>query len=97
MASQVIQPHVSFDLGQIVASPDAIKVMEQLKITPWQLLSRHRQGDWGDLDTEDWRANNRALQTGERIFSAYIVQDTKFWLITEANRSVTTILLPEEY
>lgn len=97
MAAQAIQPHVNFGLGQVVATPGAIEAMEKLNITPWYLLSRHQHGDWGDLDTEDWRANNRALQTGERLFSAYIVQNTKFWVITEADRSATTILLPAEY
>ena len=97
MAAQVTQPNVKFALGQIVGTPGAIQAMDQLNMTLWQLLSRHQHGDWGDLDTEDWQANNRALQTGERLFSAYIVQHMKFWVITEADRSATTILLPEEY
>ena len=97
MAAQVIQPNVKFELGHIVGTPGAIEAMELLNITPWHLLSRHQQGHWGDLDSEDWQHNNRALKTGERLFSAYIIQHTKFWVITEADRSATTILLPEEY
>ena len=54
-------------------------------------------GDWGDLDTDDLDANEDALHTDARIFSVYIIQDTKFWVITEADRSSTTILLPSEY
>jgi len=91
------QPNIKFELGHVVATPGAIEAMNTLNLPPWSLLSRHLHGDWGDLDTGDWQRNNQALQTGERLFSAYIIQDTKFWVITEADRSATTILLPEEY
>ena len=58
---------------------------------------RFRPGDWGDLTPADQRANNEALAEGSRILSAYVVGDRKLWVITEADRSATTILLPEEY
>lgn len=62
------------------------------------LLLRHQTGDWGDMDASDKAANDRALKTGERIFSAYHLKDgTRVWVITEWDRSYTTILLPEEY
>lgn len=61
-------------------------------------LSRHITGDWGEVDAEDKRANDQSLIDGSRLLSAYRSQDgTKFWIITEADRSVTTVLLPEEY
>ena len=86
-----------FKLGQTVATPGAIAGMEQAAISPMELLSRHQSGDWGDLDKEDIRSNYQALSHGERIFSAYKFDTVKFWVITEWDRSATTILLPEEY
>jgi len=65
---------------------------------PPEALQRHVAGDWGELDEEDKKANDGALQTGERLLSAYqSATGTKFWIITEADRSVTTVLLPEDY
>ena len=61
-------------------------------------LSRHVRGDWGTLDAEDLQSNERALRFGGRLFSSYhSSQDVKFWIITECDRSVTTVLLPEDY
>jgi hypothetical protein len=63
-----------------------------------QALRRHARGDWGDLDDEDLQANERALKDGTRLLSAYHSSaGTKFWIITEWDRSATTVLLPEEY
>lgn len=63
-----------------------------------QALRRHARGDWGDLDDEDRAANEAALKHGARLLSAYHTKaGTKFWIITEADRSATTVLLPEEY
>lgn len=63
-----------------------------------QALRRHARGDWGDLDPEDLKANDASLRDGSRLLSAYHAKDgTKFWVITEADRSMTTALLPEEY
>jgi hypothetical protein len=65
---------------------------------PLDLLSRHRRGDWGDVDTEDWTANDQAMIHGERVLSAYTLKDgVRVWVITEADRAATTILLPDEY
>ena len=62
------------------------------------LLDRHARGDWGSLGSEDWEANDAAVMEGSRVFSAYrLPDDSKVWIITEADRSVTTVLLPEEY
>lgn len=62
------------------------------------ILARHELGDWGDLDDADWTANNLAIQKGERLLSAYDIHaDLRVWVITERDRSVTTILLPQDY
>jgi hypothetical protein len=93
----VIQAKPLFALGRTLATPGAMLVMQQLDVSPLALLSRHQRGDWGNLDKEDKQANNVALTDGDRIFSAYQFDTVKFWVITEADRSATTILLPEEY
>ena len=83
-----------FGLGQVVATPGALG----LGIDLLRYLRRHAAGDWGDLDVEDRAANERALKDGTRVFSAYhLPSGGRLWIITEADRSVTTFLLPEEY
>jgi len=87
-----------FDLGRVVATPGALALMEQYNVSPQVFLTRHVSGDWGDMDAEDKAHNDAALASGEeRIFSAYIVGSEKIWVITEWDRSVTTLLLPEDY
>lgn len=86
-----------FALGRTLATPGALVVLNGLSLSPAALLSRHQRGDWGELDSVDKRTNNKALINGGRIFSAYRFDTVKFWVITEADRSATTILLPEEY
>jgi len=89
-----------FPPGRILATRGVyFEMTKSLKFTRFvkASLSRHLQGDWGDLCPEDWDANERALQHGERLFSAY--QDEglpRIWIITEADRSATTVLFPEE-
>lgn len=83
-------------LGMIVATPNALANVNSVEIQ--SALQRHVIGDWGELDADDKKANDEALQTGERLLSAYkSATGTKFWIITESDRSVTTILLPEDY
>ena len=83
-------------LGRIVATPGALEALEQAKQTPVEFLSRHRNGDWGDVCCEDWEANDEDLKDGNRVLSAYRTKkDVRIWIITD--RSSTTILLPEEY
>ncbi len=85
-------------LGQTVATQGALAAMQQLEVFPLALLSRHQRGDWGNLDEEDKQANEQALTCGDRVFSSYqVTEAVKLWVITEADRSATTILLPEEY
>ena len=87
-----------FPLGQIVGTPGAMEAMRDAEQNPLQLLYRHVTGDWGDLDEEDKAENDFSVQRGFRILSAYtLVTEVKIWLITEADRSVTTFLLPEDY
>ena len=86
-----------FPLGMVCATPGALDCMAANGINGAVLLARHQSGDWGDLGAEDKAANARALVDGSRIFSAYQIGSGKLWVITEYDRSVTTILLPEEY
>jgi hypothetical protein len=85
-----------FSPGQIVATPGALEDLSQEDIT--KALRRHLSGDWGELDEHDRRENELSLQKGFRLLSAYTSSGgTRFWIITEADRSVTTVLLPSEY
>jgi hypothetical protein len=87
-----------FPLGQVVATPGALAALQAAGKDPKAYLQRHAHGDWGDLCPEDVQANQQALLDGSRLFSAYQVTDTlTVWLITEWDRSVSTILLPSEY
>ena len=87
-----------FQLGQCVATPGALEALEKAGHIPTEFLDRHIRGDWGDLCPDDAEANVQALQDGSRILSVYHTADgDKFWIITEADRSSTCILLPDEY
>jgi len=87
-----------FELGRTVMTPGAQQAMVQAGENPATFLRRHQHGDWGDMSAEDVQENEFSLQNGFRLMSSYMLQDgTKIWVITEADRSVTTILLPEEY
>lgn len=88
-----------FALGRVVATPGALEAFKRLDINMLELLLRHAKGDWGELDPQDVRANNEAVKVGLRILSSYPLSDaaTKVWIITEADRSSTTFLLPDEY
>ena len=87
-----------FSLGQIVSTPGALEAIQKSEQNPADFIGRHLLGDWGDLCEEDKQANQEALQEGMRILSAYRLYDgTKIWIITECDRSATTLLLPEEY
>ena len=77
-------------------TPAAAQVVPADEAT--RALRRHAAGDWGNVDSEDWASNDEALRKGTRLLSSYQTQDkTVFWIITEADRSVTTILLPSDY
>lgn len=86
-------------LGQVVATPAVLSEIPDAEIR--RALGRHRHGDWGVCCSEDWKANNVSWRKGARILSVYEYtrgKDTKkFWIITEADRSYTTVLLPSDY
>lgn len=87
-----------FRLGQVVATPGALDALKESGQTPFEFLSKHLVGDWGTVDAEDRQANDDALIHGERLLSAYLtMQGVKIWVITEADRSSTCLLLPDEY
>jgi hypothetical protein len=87
-----------FPLGQVVATPGALDALEQAGQSPLEFVDRHAQGDWGELSESDRQENEFSLREGFRLLSAYRLDDgTKIWIITEADRSATTILLPQEY
>ena len=86
-----------FPLGQVVATEGIGTLMEN-GIDVMQYLARHQRGDWGDLDEADNISNNQALKNDWRLLSNYEVTDgTNIWIVTEYDRSVTTLLLPSEY
>jgi hypothetical protein len=87
-----------FPLGQVVATPGALEALEAANEEPLPYLRRHAHGDWGELEPYDVTENERSLINNLRLLSAYTLTDgTRIWIITEADRSVTTMLLPEEY
>jgi hypothetical protein len=96
LVAELLRPG-KFALGQMVMTPGAERVMREARQVPPEFLLRHHNGDWGDLPPEDMRENEWSLEHGARLFSAYRTRrDAKLWVITEWDRSVTT-LLPEEY
>ena len=87
-----------FDLGQLVATPGALAALEKSGQSPMAFLSRHVTGDWGELSEEDRKENQFSVEKGFRLLSSYQTNaGERVWVITEADRSVTTILLPDEY
>ncbi len=87
-----------FELGQIVMTPGAAEAFVNNGQQPLEFIKRHVMGDWGEVDNEDKAANDWAVISGRRILSAYTLKDgTKFWIISEASRDYTTLLLPEDY
>jgi hypothetical protein len=94
-----------FELGRVSATPTAMPPIEKLAVDSGfepaevilHMLHRHQTGDWGDVDRDDARANDLAVKNGERILSSYSASGVTIWVITEADRSHTTLLLPEDY
>lgn len=84
-------------LGQVVATPGALNLLQRARLNPFQMLLRHRSGDWGDVQPEDALANEVAAIHGNRVMSSYDAAGERLWIITEADRSATTLMLPEEY
>jgi hypothetical protein len=87
-----------FPLGQVVATPGALAAIEKSGQQPGEFLARHVSGDWGEVPPEDIKENEFSLKHGFRLLSAYRTSaGDRLWVITEADRSSTTVLLPEEY
>jgi hypothetical protein len=86
-----------FELGDVVATPGALTFCETHNVNPLLLLGRHIGGDYGDLSADDVAANVLAIQHDQRVFSSYQFKHGKVWVITEADRSSTCMLLPDEY
>ena len=87
-----------FGLGVLVATPAVLELLGEFEVAPSELLERHASGDWGDVPSEDARENEYSLKHGFRVLSSYpLPSGERIWVITEANRSSTCILLPSEY
>lgn len=87
-----------FPLGTVVLTPGAIDALLRGEETPTPMLIRHVTGDWGEVSEEDQQANAQALRNGERLLSAYTTKlGDRLWVLTEANRECTTVLVPDEY
>jgi hypothetical protein len=87
-----------FSLGQVVATPGALAALQEAQDSLWPYLARHSNGDWGEVNSEDSAENELSLRDGFRLLSAYtITSGIKILVITERDRSATTVLLPEEY
>jgi hypothetical protein len=88
----------SFSLGHVVATPGALSLLAETGCTAESFLQRHACGDWGDVDVEDWKANDAALAYDDgRLFSSYHIGNQKIFVITESDRSSTCVLLPSDY
>lgn len=88
---------IRLSLGHVVATPGALDVARAHRLDVVGLLHRHRAGDWGAVSDHDARANDIAIEGETRILSAYETAGGRLWIITEADRSATTVLLPSEY
>ena len=84
-----------FPLGQVVITANAAQQLDTIAVH--EALRRHAAGDWGDICPDDARENELSLKEGFRLLSAYGTSEQRFWIITEADRSVTTVLLPNDY
>jgi hypothetical protein len=85
-----------FELGRLVATPAALFLLDGQDMHPLDLVTRHSDGDWGDLGQEDVDANEEAVTSGGRLLSRFRVGTRSVWVISESDRSATTVLLPEE-
>lgn len=91
----ILEPR--FPLGNTYATAGVTHWAERHEIDLTRYIRRHHCGEWGDLDAEDRQANEEALQDGTRIFSAYKIGEKKIYIVTEGDRSMTTIMLATEY
>ncbi|MCW3481630.1 hypothetical protein OL229_19000 [Neisseriaceae bacterium JH1-16] len=91
-------PRSRLPLGRLLATPAALSALQTANVSIFTLVNRHARGDWGDVCDEDRQHNDLAAVAGERVLSSYSLPNgQKVWIITEWDRSVTTVLLPEDY
>lgn len=96
--SPASHPRPVLTLGRVLATPGAIEALVEARCDGGALLDRHARGDWGELDADDRARNDAALVAGARVLSAYTLRTgTTLWIITEHDRSCTTLLLPSDY
>jgi len=89
---------IRFELGRVVATPGALSALQKAEQEPREFLDRHVNGDWGEVPEADKQENELSVEQGFRILSAYTTSaGDRLWVLTEADRSATIILLPEEY
>ncbi len=95
---QQLSKQRAFELGQIVATPGALAALKKARQQPGEFLTHHVHREWGDLSDDDRKENDYSLDHGFRLLSAYKTNaGDRLWIITKADRSVTTLLLPDEY
>ncbi len=88
---------MKFEMGKIVITSNAYYMLN-IWFVSWIIKYRYSRGDWGNIPESDWRENDKSLTNGGRLLASYTdVNGVKFWIITEADRSYTTVLLPEDY
>lgn len=95
--TSVLQKRPLFKMGALVATPGALDLLDRTGTNASSILTRHQYGDFGSICAEDTQSNVDAITHGLRVFSAYDIGKARLWVITEADRSVTTLLLPSEY
>jgi hypothetical protein len=92
------EPSGLFPLGRTVITQGALEALEESGQSASEFLKEHQQGNWGEVGEFDWKENDSSVRSGCRILSAYrTITDVRIWIITEADRSATTVLLPSEY
>ena len=98
-ARKALKPRLYlFPLGQVLATPGALDLLDRTARNAFEFLERHQCGDWGRVPVEDAQENQRSVEAGYRILSSYFLNETeRLWIITEADRSSTTLLLPDDY
>lgn len=90
-------PTSRFPMGNIVSTPGALRLLDAHNLSPFYFLALHQGGQWGVVPPDDAQANELALASGAQLLSAYMVGEERLWVITDADRSITTLLLPDEY
>ena len=94
----IVLSNPRFSLGRVVATPGVLDALKDSGQSSFEFISRHARGDWGEVCADDAAANEQSLTDGSRLLSVYhTAKGVKIWVITEADRSATTVMLPEEY